>query len=94
MREREFVLAAQSIGARDRRIIFKHIFPNIFGELLVAATLWVGVAIRLEANLAFILNPTKIEQVRQVATNSLIMPRKSTYFYPKVMTGLVMNPLE
>jgi peptide/nickel transport system permease protein len=54
MREREFVLAAQSIGARDRRIIFKHIFPNIFGELLVAATLWVGVAIRLEANLAFI----------------------------------------
>jgi len=54
MREREFVLAARSIGARDRRIIFKHIFPNIFGELLVAATLWVGVAIRLEANLAFI----------------------------------------
>jgi len=28
MREREFVLAAQSIGARDRRIIFKHIFPT------------------------------------------------------------------
>jgi peptide/nickel transport system permease protein len=54
MREREFVLAAQGLGARDRRILFKHIFPNIFGELLVAATLWVGVAIRLEANLAFI----------------------------------------
>ena len=44
-----------------------------------------------DANLAFILNPTKIEQVRQVATNSLIMPRKSTYFYPKVMTGLILN---
>lgn len=44
-----------------------------------------------EANLAFILNPTRIEQVRQVATNSLIMPRKSTYFYPKVMTGLLLN---
>ena len=54
MRERKFVLAAQGLGARDRRILFKHIFPNIFGELLVAATLWVGVAIRLEANLAFI----------------------------------------
>jgi len=54
MREREFVLAARAVGARDRRIIFKHILPNIFGELLVAATLWVGVAIRLEANLAFI----------------------------------------
>ena len=54
MREREFVLAAQAVGATNGRIMFRHIFPNIFGELLVAATLWVGVAIRLEANLAFI----------------------------------------
>lgn len=46
-----------------------------------------------EVNLAFILNPTKIEQVRQVAENGLIMPRKSTYFYPKVMTGLLLNPI-
>ena len=46
-----------------------------------------------EVNLAFILNPTKIEQVRQVAESGLIMPRKSTYFYPKVMTGLLLNPI-
>jgi uncharacterized protein (DUF1015 family) len=46
-----------------------------------------------EARLAFILNPTRIEQVRQVAEAGLIMPRKSTYFYPKVMTGLVLNPV-
>lgn len=46
-----------------------------------------------EANLAFILNPTRIEQVRDVALNNLIMPRKSTYFYPKVMTGLLLNPI-
>jgi len=46
-----------------------------------------------EATLAFILNPTQIEQVRQVAQSSLIMPRKSTYFYPKVMTGLLLNPI-
>ncbi len=45
------------------------------------------------ARLAFILNPTKIEQVRRVASEGLIMPRKSTYFYPKVMTGLVLNPI-
>jgi len=45
------------------------------------------------ANCAFFLNPTKIEQVRQVAEAGLIMPRKSTYFYPKVMTGLILNPL-
>jgi peptide/nickel transport system permease protein len=52
--EREYVIAARAIGARVPRILLRHIFPNIFGELLVAGTLWVGVAIRLEANLAFI----------------------------------------
>jgi peptide/nickel transport system permease protein len=52
--ESEYVLAAQAIGVRAPRIIVRHIFPNIIGELLVAGTLWVGVAIRLEANLAFI----------------------------------------
>lgn len=54
IRECEYVLAAQAVGARVPRILRKHIFPNISGELLVAGTLWVGEAIRLEANLAFI----------------------------------------
>jgi len=44
-------------------------------------------------DIAFILNPTRIEQVRTVAGEGLIMPRKSTYFYPKVITGQVINPL-
>ncbi|GAB6907851.1 conserved hypothetical protein [Desulfosarcina cetonica] len=42
---------------------------------------------------AFILNPTRIEQVQKVAQKGLVMPRKSTYFYPKVRSGLVMNSL-
>jgi len=54
IKENDYVLAAGAIGARTPRILFRHIFPNIFGELLVAGTLWVGEAIRLEANLAFI----------------------------------------
>jgi len=41
--------------------------------------------------MAFLLNPTKMEQVKGIAGNSLVMPRKSTYFYPKVLTGLVFN---
>ena len=44
-------------------------------------------------DVAFILNPTRIEQVQEVAQKGLIMPRKSTYFYPKVRSGLVMNTL-
>ncbi len=46
-----------------------------------------------EADMAFILNPTRIEQVQRVAENGLIMPRKSTYFYPKVVSGLIFNLL-
>ena len=45
------------------------------------------------ADMAFILNPTKIEQVQRVSQKGLIMPRKSTYFFPKVISGLVMNLL-
>jgi uncharacterized protein (DUF1015 family) len=44
-------------------------------------------------DVAFILNPTRIEQVQEVAQKGLIMPRKATYFYPKVKSGLVMNSL-
>ncbi len=46
-----------------------------------------------QSQMSFILNPTPIDQVRQIAEASLVMPRKSTYFYPKTLTGLVMNPL-
>lgn len=44
-------------------------------------------------DITFILNPTKINQVREIAQQGLIMPRKSTYFYPKVITGQVINRL-
>ena len=41
----------------------------------------------------FVINPSRICEVRDVARDGLVMPRKSTYFYPKVVTGLVMNSL-
>ncbi len=40
---------------------------------------------------AFILNPTKLEEVETVALSSLRMPPKSTYFYPKLKTGITIN---
>lgn len=43
------------------------------------------------ANCSFILNPTKVTEIRDVALASEKMPQKSTYFYPKLITGLVMN---
>ncbi len=45
------------------------------------------------AQAAFLLRPTPIEQVRAVAAAGETMPPKSTFFYPKVPTGIVFNPL-
>jgi len=42
---------------------------------------------------AFILNATKVSEIRDVASAGEKMPQKSTYFYPKLITGLVMNKL-
>lgn len=47
-----------------------------------------------EYQIMFMLNATRIEHVTEVAENSLVMPRKSTYFYPKVLTGLVFNKID
>ena len=47
-----------------------------------------------DADAAFLLDPTPVSSVARVAAAGELMPQKSTYFYPKVATGLVFNPLE
>ena len=42
---------------------------------------------------AFVLRPTPVEQVREVASAGETMPPKSTYFFPKILSGVVFNPL-
>lgn len=54
LREEGYVHAAEALGARPRRIIFRHLLPNALGPLLVAATLGVGDVILLEAGLSFL----------------------------------------
>ncbi|MBO5105437.1 MAG: DUF1015 domain-containing protein [Clostridia bacterium] len=46
------------------------------------------------ANCAFFLNPTRVEQIAAVGSAGQKMPQKSTYFYPKLITGLVMNKIK
>jgi len=46
------------------------------------------------ANCAFIINPTRVEEIRDVAAAGEKMPQKSTYFYPKLITGMVMRSIE
>jgi uncharacterized protein (DUF1015 family) len=46
------------------------------------------------ADVAFLLEPTPVRDVLAVAADGDVMPQKSTYFYPKALTGLVINPHE
>jgi uncharacterized protein (DUF1015 family) len=46
-----------------------------------------------EGQIAFFLNPTRTYQVRDVSLAGETMPSKSTFFYPKLLSGLVINPL-
>jgi uncharacterized protein (DUF1015 family) len=46
------------------------------------------------AEIVFFMNPTKVEEVKEVAAAGERMPQKATYFFPKLLTGLVMHKLE
>lgn len=51
----------------------------------------IALAQRGEAQCAFLINPTRVDEVAAVAAAGEKMPQKSTYFYPKLITGLVIN---
>jgi len=90
----------------DVTILTELIFVDLLGfdrqqldnERLVGYTTEVREAVeavhRGDYKAAFILNPTDVRQVVDIADRGLVMPRKATYFYPKVITGLVINLLE
>ncbi len=54
IRERDFVLAARTLGASDLRIISRHVFPNVLAPIMVISTLQMGVVIIAEASLNFL----------------------------------------
>ena len=54
LKEREFILAAQSIGTTDAKIITRHILPNVLSPILVSATLGIANAIITESALSFL----------------------------------------
>lgn len=54
LRESEFVVAARAVGATNRKIVFRHIMPNIMGPVIVAVTLGIPTSIFREAGLSFL----------------------------------------
>jgi len=54
LKEREFVLAARSIGTPARRVVLRHILPNVLSPIMVSATLGIATAIITESALSFL----------------------------------------
>jgi len=52
--KQEFVISARALGARDARVLLRHILPNIVSPVVVAATLGIGNVILLEAGLSYL----------------------------------------
>jgi uncharacterized protein (DUF1015 family) len=61
-------------------------YVHLLGEVLS------GVAAR-DCDLACLVPPARMEHVEAIASNLETMPPKSTYFYPKLLSGLVLNPI-
>jgi peptide/nickel transport system permease protein len=54
IRENDYVLASRSLGATNRRIMFRHILPNAFPPMIVMMTMMIGMTILAEAGLSFL----------------------------------------
>ena len=88
--------------ARLHSLILEHIFAMTADQIrqggnitytIDAAGALAAVA-RGEADGAFLMNPPTVHDVARVSDSGATMPEKSTYFHPKLVTGLVLNPLD
>ncbi len=84
----ETVVLKGILGMTEDDIAAKRGIGYVSNLNAAAATVDAG-----ESSAAFILRPTPVAQVREVAAAGETMPPKSTYFFPKILTGLVFNPL-
>lgn len=90
-KNREFTLAARTLGASPMRVIYRHILPNILGNIVVSLTSFVPAAIFMEASLAFIglgIAPP-MTSLGQLASDGASMYR--TFFYQFAIPSLVIS---
>ena len=87
-------------GLREIDVIILHemIFKKILWNAEIGYEMDIAKALDLvnhgDYAAAFFLNPTRVEDVERSALSLMRMPPKSTYFYPKLLTGLVLNKWE
>ena len=97
--------APTEVRRLDVSVLHALVFDRIFGlkadeiqrgnniEYTIETGGALGAVAQGRADGAFLMNPPSIEDVERVSDAGATMPEKSTYFHPKLLTGLVMNPL-
>jgi len=97
--------AAAEVRRLDVSVLHALVFDRIFGlgadeirkggniEYTIEIGAALGAVAQGRADGGFVMNPPSIKDVERVSDAGATMPEKSTYFHPKLLTGLVMNPL-
>ena len=92
----EYVMAARTLGARDRRIIWKHIFPNSLGTIITSSALAIPTTMLSESNLAF-LGIVKLGSAEVTSLGTLLADAQGIWtnyphlmIYPAAVISLLM----
>ncbi len=98
--------APQAVRRLDVSVLHELVLERVFGitsaqvkagglvEYTIDALAALGGVGPGTASGAFLMNPPAVGDVEAVSDAGAVMPEKSTYFYPKLLTGLVLNPLD
>jgi len=95
-KNQEYVMAARTLGARDRRIIWKHIFPNTLGTIITSSALVIPGVILSESMLSF-LGIIKLGTAEQTSLGTLLSDASNIWtdyphlmLYPALVISLLM----
>ena len=95
-KNQEYVMAARTLGARDRRIIWKHIFPNTLGTIITSSALVIPSVILTESMLSF-LGIIKLGTAEQTSLGTLLSDASNIWtnyphlmLYPALIISLLM----
>lgn len=95
-KNQEYVMAARTLGARDRRIIWKHIFPNTLGTIITSVSLSIPSTIMSESMLSF-LGIVKLGTAETTSLGTLLSDASGIWtnyphlmLYPAIIISLLM----
>ena len=95
-KNQEYILAARTLGAKDNRLMFKHIFPNAIGTIITASVLAIPGVIAMEATLSFLgiinLDGANTTSLGTMLSNGRAVLAQSPHilFFPAIIISLLM----